>query len=131
MCHSYQNQRFFNIRTIPPTRSARASAQRPSSLLGHQQSDGMPDQSTALLRDRLVELVKELLAKHSITRPVSVDEQLTQAGLSSIDMVNLMLAVEAEFNIMIPATDITPANFRSISTIEALIARIDPRVTRR
>jgi acyl carrier protein len=91
----------------------------------------MPDQSTALLRDRLVELVKELLAKHSITRPVSVDEQLTQAGLSSIDMVNLMLAVEAEFNIMIPATDITPANFRSISTIEALIARIDPRVTRR
>jgi len=46
-------------------------------------------------------------------------------------MVNLMLGVEAEFNIMIPATDITPANFRSISTIEALIARIDPRVTRR
>jgi len=86
----------------------------------------MPDQSTALLRDRLVELVKELLAKHSITRPVSVDEQLTQAGLSSIDMVNLMLAVEAEFNIMIPAADITPANFRSILTIEALIVRIEP-----
>jgi acyl carrier protein len=101
-----------------------------SSVLDNQQSDGMPDQSTALLRDRLVELVKELLAKHSIARPVSVDEQLTQAGLSSIDMVNLMLAVEAEFNIMIPATEITPANFRSILTIEALIVRIEPRVTR-
>jgi len=90
----------------------------------------MPDQHTGLLRQRLAELVNELLAKHSITRAVSLDEQLTQAGLSSIDMVNLMLAVEAEFNIMIPPTEITPANFRSISTIEALIVRIEPRVGR-
>ena len=90
----------------------------------------MPDQRTGLLRQRLVELVNGLLAKHSITRPVSVDEQLTQAGLSSIDMVNLMLAVEAEFNIMIPPPEITPANFRSISTIEALILRIEPRMGR-
>ena len=84
----------------------------------------MPDQSTALLRDRLVELVKELLAKHSITRPVSVDEQLTQAGLSSIDMVNLMLAVEAEFDVMIPPADITPENFRSVATIEGLMKKL-------
>jgi len=90
----------------------------------------MPDQGAGLLRQRLVELVHGLLAKHSITRPVSVDEQLTQAGLSSIDMVNLMLAVEAEFNIMIPPTEITPENFRSISTIEALIVRIELRVGR-
>lgn len=87
----------------------------------------MPDQPTGLLRQRLVELVNALLAKHSIARQVSVDEQLTQAGLSSIDMVNLMLAVEAEFNIMIAPAEITPANFRSISTIEALIVRIEPR----
>jgi len=42
-------------------------------------------------------------------------------------MVSLMIAVEAEFNITIPASDITPANFRSISTIEALIVRIATR----
>lgn len=90
----------------------------------------MLDRSTGLRRARLVELVTQILAKNSITRPVSVDDQLTEAGLSSIDMVDLMLAVEAEFDIMIPASDITPANFRSISTIDALIARIDPRVGR-
>ena len=53
-----------------------------------------------------------------------MDRRLTDAGLTSIDMVNLMLAIEAEFDIMIPASDITPANFRSISTIEALIVKI-------
>ena len=57
-------------------------------------------------------------------RPVSIDEQLSAAGLSSLDMVNLMIALEAEFDIMIPGSEITPANFRSISTIEALILRI-------
>jgi acyl carrier protein len=89
----------------------------------------MLDGSTGLLRDRLVQLVKDILAKHSITRPILVDEQLSQVGLSSIDMVNLMLAVEAEFDIMIPATEITPANFRSILTVEALIARIAPDIS--
>ncbi len=53
-----------------------------------------------------------------------MDHQLTEAGLSSIDMINLMLAIETEFDIMIPASDITPANFRSILTIEALIVNI-------
>ena len=89
----------------------------------------MPDRGAGPPRDRLFALVRQILAKNSITRPISVDDQLTEAGLSSIDMVNLMLAVEAEFGIMIPASEITPENFRSISTIEALIVRIAPRGT--
>jgi acyl carrier protein len=59
-----------------------------------------------------------------------VDDQLSEAGLSSLDMVNLMLAVEAEFHITIQASDITPANFRSISTIEVLVTRIVRRTAR-
>jgi acyl carrier protein len=90
-------------------------------------SDEMPDRSAGQPRGRLAEMVGELLAKNSIARPVSVDEQLSAAGLTSLDMVNLMIAVEAEFNIMIPGSEITPANFRSISTIEALILRIGSR----
>ena len=84
----------------------------------------MLDRGTGLARDRLLGLVGEILATNSIARPLSVDDQLTEAGLSSIDMVNLMLAVEAEFDIMIPASEITPENFRSVSSIEALIVRI-------
>jgi len=86
----------------------------------------MLEQRTALPRDRLLKLVSQILGKNSITRPVSIDDELTQTGLSSIDMVNLMLAVEAEFDMMIPAFEITPENFRSILSIEALIVRINP-----
>ncbi|MBO0736844.1 MAG: acyl carrier protein [Alphaproteobacteria bacterium] len=87
----------------------------------------MPDGDGSSPSDRLLALVKQILAKNSITRPVSVDDQLTEAGLSSIDMVNLMLAIEGEFEVMIPASEITPINFRSVSTIEALILKIKPR----
>jgi acyl carrier protein len=76
--------------------------------------------------DRLLALVSQILAKSGITRPISIDDQLTEAGLSSIDMITLMLAIEAEFDLMIPASEITPGNFRSISTIAGLIARLRP-----
>jgi acyl carrier protein len=84
----------------------------------------MPARHTELPRDRLLKLVKQILVKNSIGRPVSVEDQLNDVGMSSIDMVNLMLAVESEFDIMIPGSEITPANFRSVSTIEALVLRI-------
>jgi acyl carrier protein len=35
-----------------------------------------------------------------------------------------MLAVEAEFNLTIPQTEITPENFLSISSISALVERL-------
>ncbi len=84
----------------------------------------MLDGDTRAPRDRLVRLVEQLLAANSIARPVSADDGLTEIGLSSIDMVNLMLAVEAEFNVVIPQSDITPENFRSVSTVEALMLRL-------
>jgi acyl carrier protein len=68
--------------------------------------------------------VRELLAKRSVTRPVGDDEDLTEAGLTSLDMVNLMLAVEAEFDLKIPDRDMTPANFRTIARIDALVGAL-------
>jgi acyl carrier protein len=44
--------------------------------------------------------------------------------MSSIKMVNLMLAVETEFDLIIPQGDITPDNFRSVASVEALVARL-------
>ena len=42
-------------------------------------------------------------------------------GLTSMDMVNLMLGVEAEFDFTIPQSEITPENFQSIKTLELMI----------
>ena len=62
----------------------------------------MLDRGAGLPGDRLLGLVKQILDKNSITRPLAINHPLTEAGLSSIDMVNLMLTVEAEFDIVIP-----------------------------
>ena len=53
--------------------------------------------------------------------------RLTDLGISSIQMVQLMLAVEAAFDLTIPAIEITPENFNSIGSIAALILRLRPQ----
>jgi acyl carrier protein len=62
-----------------------------------------------------------LLVKRSIERPIGNEDSLTEKGLSSLDIVNLMLGVETEFAIKIPDRDMTPSNFRSIAQIDRLV----------
>lgn len=69
-------------------------------------------------------LVTGLVKQKGMDREIGSDERLVDAGLTSMDMVNLMLAVEAEFDLMIPPDEITPANFRSIATIESMVERV-------
>jgi acyl carrier protein len=76
---------------------------------------------------RLVGLARQILEKSGMAGPIPVGEQLSALGLSSLDMVNLMIAVEAEFDVAFPANEITPANFRSIASIEALLLKIGAR----
>jgi acyl carrier protein len=71
--------------------------------------------------ERVLALVRALLAKRGIDRSVGRDDDLTESGLSSLDIVNLMLAVEAEFGLRVPERQMTPANFRSIARIEHLV----------
>jgi acyl carrier protein len=85
------------------------------------------DRSNSSQSDRVTALVRELLAKRSVDRPVGSDEDLAGAGLTSLDMVNLMLAVETEFDLKIPDRDMTPANFRTIARIDALVGALLPQ----
>jgi acyl carrier protein len=74
--------------------------------------------------NKVIKVVQQLLLERSITRDVHLKDDLRATGLTSLDMVNLMLSVEAEFDIEIPEKEITPANFRSISTISSLISAL-------
>jgi acyl carrier protein len=74
--------------------------------------------------ERVAQLVRQLMAKRSIDRSVGYDDVLSEYGLSSLDMVNLMLAVETEFDIKIPDRDMTPSNFRSITQIDKLVGAL-------
>jgi acyl carrier protein len=75
--------------------------------------------------DRLVALVKQVSGSASVfPAPFPVDTQLSELGISSLKMVNLMLAVELEFDIAIPQSDITPENFQSLSSIRSLVEKM-------
>ncbi len=76
------------------------------------------------LSERLISLVKAVLGAGGVVpSPFPLDAQLSDLGISSLKMVNLMLAVEVEFDIAIAQADITPENFHSLQSIESLVDR--------
>jgi acyl carrier protein len=75
------------------------------------------------VQERVISLVTNILSANSIVVDVLPGSRLADIGMTSMDMVNLMLAVEAEFDMMIPQADITPDNFQSPQTIERLVSR--------
>jgi acyl carrier protein len=74
------------------------------------------------VQSRVLTLVKKILEQNAIAAQVDADSRLVDVGLTSMDMVNLMLGVEAEFDFTIPQSEITPENFQSIKTLERMIA---------
>ena len=74
------------------------------------------------LRNRIIKLVKGILEQNSLSADVTPSAKLVDAGLTSMDMVNLMLGVEAEFDFTIPQSEITPENFQSVETLERMVA---------
>jgi acyl carrier protein len=84
----------------------------------------MADHSSNLAADRVLAVVQRLLTQRSISRPIDPADDLRDAGLTSMDMVNLVLAVESEFDLMIPESSITPAHFRSVAAISSLIGSL-------
>ena len=73
------------------------------------------------VRTRILALVKTILQQNAMTAEVRPDSLLVDVGLTSMDMVNLMLGVEAEFDFTIPQDEITPDNFQSIKTLERMV----------
>ena len=73
------------------------------------------------VQSRIFALVKSILEQNSITAELDSNSLLVDVGLTSMDMVNLMLGVEAEFDFTIPQSEITPENFQSIKTLNRMI----------
>jgi acyl carrier protein len=83
--------------------------------------------SSADAQNRILALVKSILEQNSIVAQVDPESLLVDVGLTSMDMVNLMLGVEAEFDFTIPQSEITPENFQSVQTLQRMIvSRLEP-----
>jgi acyl carrier protein len=73
------------------------------------------------IQDRVLFVVRSVLEQNSITADVHPESRLVDMGLDSMDMVALMLKVEAEFDLTLPQPEITPENFQSVKSLEQMI----------
>ena len=80
--------------------------------------------SPPTLHGRLLGLIERVLERPGAGPGLAPQAPLSELGVSSLKMVTLMLSIEAEFGLSIPQHEITPENFRSISSIGALLARL-------
>jgi acyl carrier protein len=76
------------------------------------------------VQNRILVLVKAILKQNAITSEVHSESLLVDVGLTSMDMVNLMLSIEAEFDFTIPQAEITPENFQSVTSLERMIVSL-------
>ena len=76
---------------------------------------------------QIIEVVSQILQKHGVAGPVAVDADLARFGMTSIDMVELMLGIEAEFDLTIPPAEITLRNFSSVAAMQDLVVRLTSR----
>ena len=74
--------------------------------------------------ERIVGLVERILERPAGGAPLPVTTRLNELGMSSMKMISLMLAIEVEFNLSIPQTEITPENFDSIVSVETLVVKL-------
>jgi acyl carrier protein len=88
-------------------------------------SESQPNPSGAgSPHERIVGLVERILERKAGSAPFDPGARLNELGMSSMKMINLMLAIEVEFDVTIPQSDITPDNFDSIASVEALVVRL-------
>jgi acyl carrier protein len=80
--------------------------------------------SGATPRERIIALVERILEWPTGTAPPSVTRRLNELGMSSMKMINLMIAIEVEFDLSIPQAEITPDNFDSIASVDAMVNRL-------
>jgi acyl carrier protein len=93
------------------------------SRLDREVGSNMDDASSQSPRDMIAEIVGRILKSKGVSN-IAVDDNLRDAGLSSLELVNVMLAVEDTFDLTFPQEKLVPDNFRSIAAIEALVTEM-------
>ncbi len=71
------------------------------------------------------EILKEIRPEFDFT---ASRDFIADGMLDSFDMVTLVSALDNNFGISIPGTDIVPEHFKNIQTIEALLRQVGAKV---
>jgi acyl carrier protein len=84
----------------------------------------MLDEADTSVRTRIFGVVNALMRRRELPLLVRADQSLRDAGLKSLDLVNMMLAIEDEFGIEIPQDRLSMDHFRDIGAIERLVSEV-------
>ena len=76
------------------------------------------------MTSRLLDMVRAAAPRLSECEGDPRNADLKEAGLASVAAVRLMLEVEAAFDVTIPDSELTPENFATVASIEALVLRL-------
>lgn len=81
------------------------------------------------LRNEPVELRAQIsrIASQTLARPRNADapqDPLADRELDSVEIIQLLAALEDHFQITIPPEEIQPANFRSLDLLTRMIGRL-------
>ena len=76
---------------------------------------------------RVADLVAEVFSLPPAFRPVGADAQLYGQGfgVDSLDALQLVAALEEEFDVTIPDGELTRSNFESVRSIASLVERLE------
>lgn len=73
------------------------------------------------MKDQIIDILSEIVDDVDFdTCTTLIDDGI----LSSLDIIQLIGALNDEFDISIPATEIVPANFNSVDAMTAMVERL-------
>ena len=73
------------------------------------------------MKDTIIDILSELVEDVDFE---SCTTLIDDSILSSLDIIQLIGALNDEFDISIPATEIIPANFNSVDAMAAMVERL-------
>lgn len=73
------------------------------------------------MKDTILDILSDIIDEDDLdTCTTLIDDGV----LSSLDIIQLIGALNDEFDISIPATEIIPQNFNSVAAMAAMVARL-------
>ena len=73
------------------------------------------------MRDTILEILADIIDEDDLNTCTTL---IDDGVLSSLDIIQLIGALNDEFDISIPATEIIPDNFNSVDAMAAMVARL-------
>ena len=72
------------------------------------------------MKEKIIELLTEIRDDIDVSCTTLIDDGV----LSSLDIIQLIGALNDEFDLSIPATEIVPSNFNSVAAMATMVQRL-------